>query len=229
MSRINWDAVGQREYETGIDHGVLYLQDTTGAYPKAEAWNGLTAVNETPSGAEANPVYADNMKYLTLYSAEDLGVTIECITYPELFEQCDGTAEVVKGVAVHQQSRKPFGLCYRTLVGNDVNAQDHGYKLHLLYGAMASPSERAYNTVNESPETITFSYTVSTTPASIKTKIDGKELKPTALLTIDSTKAAPDKLKALEDVLYGTDGDSATEARLPLPDEVFEILGYVAG
>lgn len=214
MSRIVWDATGERLYETGVDRGVLYPQ-VTGAYPKGVAWNGLTNVTESPSGAEATPLYADNIKYLNLYSAEEFGATIEAYMYPEEFEACDGSASIAKGVTVGQQTRQAFGLCYRTVVGNDTEGEAHGYKLHLIYGAVASPSEKAYGTINDSPEAITFSWEVTTTPVNVT------GMKPTACVIIDSTKADPEKLSALEDILYGKD---ETEARLPLPDEIKTLM-----
>ena len=214
MSRIVWDATGERLYETGVDRGVLYPQ-VTGAYPKGVAWNGLTNVTESPSGAEATPLYADNIKYLNLYSAEEFGATIEAYMYPEEFEACDGSASIANGVTVGQQTRQAFGLCYRTVVGNDTEGEAHGYKLHLIYGAVASPSEKAYGTINDSPEAITFSWEVTTTPVNVT------GMKPTACVIIDSTKADPEKLSALEDILYGKD---ETEARLPLPDEIKTLM-----
>ena len=227
MSKIKWDETGKRFYETGVDHAVLYPIDANGAYSKGVAWNGITAITESPSGAEANPLYADNIKYLNLVAAEDFGATIEAYTYPDEWAACDGSAEIAEGVMIGQQSRKTFGLCHRTKLGNDVDGQDHGYKLHLIYGALAAPSERGYQTVNDSPEAITFSWTVTTTP------VDVPGFKPTAILMIDSTKTDATKLKALEDILYGTDGTgtegedgyvAATEARLPLPAEIIELL-----
>lgn len=206
-----WDATGDRLYETGVRKGVLYPQSANGTYPKGVAWNGLTAVTESPSGAEANAIYADDMKYLNLYSAEEFGATIEAYTYPDEFAECDGSAELAKGVVIGQQKRTAFGLCYRTVLGNDVQNDAYGYKLHIIYGAMASPSEKAYNTVNDSPEAITFSWEITTTPVNVP------NMKPTASLTIDSTKADPTKLAALEAVLYGSE---TVEPRLPLPDEI---------
>lgn len=211
MAKLEWDKSGQRIYETGVKMGVLYVQDSSGAYPKGVAWNGLTAVNETPSGAEATPLYADDIKYLNLRSAEEFGATIEAYTYPAEFEQCDGSAEIAEGVVVGQQARATFGLCYRTVIGNDVNGNEHGYKLHLIYGATAAPSEKAYATINDSPEAITFSWEISCTP------VDVPGLKPTACITIDSTKVDDEKLQQLEAKLYG--GDSG-EAQLPLPSEI---------
>ena len=219
MSRLVWDQTGERLYETGVKMGVLYPQ-VSGAYPKGVAWNGLTAVTESPSGAEATALYADDVKYLSLMSAEEFGATIEAYTYPDEFAQCDGSAEIADGVSIGQQKRKAFGLCYRTVLGNDTNNNDYGYKLHLIYGALAAPSEKAYATINDSPEAITFSWEVSTTPVSV----DG--FKPTASITIDSTKADPTKLKALEDILYGA---AETEARLPLPNEVATLMKKAAG
>ena len=215
MAKLVWDKTGERLYETGVSHGVLYVQDSTGAYPTGVAWNGLTAVTESPSGAEATPLYADDIKYLELRSAEEFGATIEAYTYPTEFEACDGSAELAKGVTIGQQDRKTFGLCYRTIVGNDVKKNDLGYKLHLIYGATASPSEKGYQTVNDSPEAITFSWEVTTTPINV----DG--FKPTSSLTIDSTKVDKSKLDALEAKLYGTE---SAEATLPTPDEVAAIF-----
>ena len=212
--KLLWDQVGERRYETGVDQGVLYIP-TNGVYSAGYAWNGLTAVNESPSGAEATPVYADNMKYLNLTSAEDFGGTIEALTYPSQFEQCDGTATPQPGVSVGQQERKPFGFSYRTRLGNDTVGDGLGYKIHLAYGAKASPTEKAYNTVNETPEATPFSWEFSTTPVAIT------GLKPSAILTIDSTKFTAANLQALEDAIYGTAG---TEPRLPLPDEVIAMF-----
>jgi hypothetical protein len=219
MAPLTWDQVGQRLYETGVDHGVLYLPDEAGNYEDGVAWNGLTTVTESPSGAESNPQYADNIKYLNLVSAEEFGATIEAFTYPDEFGQCDGTLSPVPGIAVGQQSRKQFGLCYRTRVGNDLDGTDHGYKLHLLYGALAAPSEKAYGTINDSPEAITFSWEVSTTPV----QVDGATgtYKSTALLTIDSTQVDAATLAELETILYG---DDAVDPRLPLPSEVIAMF-----
>lgn len=219
MSKLVWDQTGQRTYETGVKQGVLYPQ-ATGAtgdlYPKGVAWNGLTAVTESPSGAESNPLYADDIKYLNLLSAEEFGATVEAYTYPEEFAQCDGSAELAPGVMIGQQPRKPFGLSYKTTIGNDTEGNDYGYKLHIIYGAMAAPSEKGYATINDSPEAITFSWELTTTPVSVN------GFKPTATVTIDSTKTDSDKLKALEDILYGTED---AEARLPLPDEIATLIG----
>ena len=217
MSKLVWDKTGERYYETGVKNGVLYIP-TEGVYSKGVAWNGLTAVTESPSGAEATALYADDMKYLSLYSAEEFGATIEAYTYPDEFAQCDGSAELAKGVSIGQQTRKTFGLCYRTTVGNDTDGNDYGYKLHMIYGCMASPSEKAYATINDSPDAITFSWEVTTTPVSVA------GFKPTASITIDSTKADPTKLAALEDILYGKDGEPGSEARLPLPDEIKTLM-----
>ena len=215
MAKIVWDQSGQRLYETGVKMGVLYVQDSSGTYPKGVAWNGLTAVNESPSGAEATPLYADDIKYLNLRSAEDFGATIEAYTYPEEFEKCDGSAELAPGVKIGQQARNAFGLCYRTVVGNDIAGNDFGYKLHIIYGATAAPSEKSYSTINDSPEAITFSWEVNCTPV----EIDG--FKPTASLIIDSTKVDAEKLAALEAKLYG--GESS-EAMLPLPSEIAQMF-----
>ena len=215
MSKIVWDKTGERFYETGVDHAVLYPISAAGLYNKGVPWNGITAITESPSGAEPNNLYADNIKYLVLVGAEDFGLTIEAYTYPDEWEECDGSAEIAPGVIAGQQNRKVFGLSYRTKLGNDVDGQDHGYKLHLVYGGLASPSERGYQTVNDSPEPINPSWEVTTTP------VDVPDFKPTARLIITSTKADPAKLKALEDILYGTDTE---EPRLPLPEEVIELL-----
>ena len=215
MSKIVWDQTGERLYETGVKRGVLYVQDSGGTYPKGVAWNGLTAVTESPSGAEATPLYADDIKYLNLISTEELGGTIEAYTYPDEFAECDGSASIATGVYIGQQSRKTFGMCYTTTVGNDVDSNAHGYKLHLIYGALASPSEKAYSTINDSPEAITFSWEFSTTPVNVT------GFKPTANIVIDSTKATPEKLAALEKILYG---DTEVEPRLPLPDEVAQVM-----
>lgn len=222
MSKIVWDETGKRTYETGVDHGVLYPQ-VSGAYPKGVAWNGLTSVNESPSGAEANPQYADNIKYLNLVSAEDFGATIEAFTYPDEWAECDGSAVLTPGVSIGQQTRKTFGLCYRTVLGNDTDGQDHGYKLHLVYNALAKPSEKNYQTVNDSPEAISFSWEITTTPVAIT------DHKPAACITIDSTKVDETKLAALETLLYGKDPTTAeandgVDPKLPLPAEVIALL-----
>lgn len=205
MSKLVWDAIGERYYETGVDHGVLYPVEN-GQYPRGYAWNGLTNISESPSGAEQSPLYADNIKYLTLTSAEEFGLTIEAYTYPDEWEACDGTGTLASGVKIGQQGRKKFGLSYRTKLGNDTDGDTHGYKLHLVYGCSASPSERSYATVNDSPEAITFSWEVTTTPITL----DGYN--PIALITIDSTQVDQEKLAALEAILYGTDatGGSST-------------------
>lgn len=217
MAKLVWDKTGDRLYETGVKNGVLYIP-TAGVYSKGVAWNGLTAVTESPSGAEATALYADDTKYLSLMSAEEFGATIEAYTYPDEFAACDGSAELADGVMIGQQKRSTFGLCYKTTIGNDTEGNDHGYKLHIIYGALAKPSERAYATINDSPEAITFSWEITTTPVNVT------GAKPTASLVIDSTKADPSKLAALEDILYGKDGDSATEPRLPLPDEIKTLM-----
>lgn len=216
MSKLTWDVVGERFYETGLDHGVLYVMQD-GAYPEGVAWNGLSSVSENPSGAESNPIYADNIKYLNLISAEDFGATVEAYTYPPEFEECDGSAQPAKGVFVTQQNRKMFGLVYRTKVGNDVDGQDHGYKLHLVYGCQASPSQKNRQTINESPEAIAFSWEIATTPVNVA------GYKPTAHLIIDSTKTAEDKLTALEAKLFGGEGPE-DKPQLPLPDEVIQMM-----
>ena len=215
MAKLVWDESGKRVYETGVRNGVLYVQGESGTYEKGVAWNGLTAVTESPSGAEPTALYADDIKYLELFSAEEFGATIEAYTYPEEFEACDGSASLGKGVTIGEQDRKAFGLCYRTIVGNDVKGNENGYKLHLIYGAKAKPSEKAYATVNDSPEAVTFSWEVTTTPVNVA------GFKPTASVTIDSTKIQPEKLKLIEDKLYGT---ASEEATLPLPDEIKQII-----
>lgn len=220
MSRLTWDNNGERLYETGVKQGVLYPIQTDGKYSKGVAWNGLTAVTESPSGAEATALYADDIKYLNLISNEEFGATIEAYTYPDEFAECDGSASLVDGVTLGQQKRKTFGLCYRTSLGNDVDGNDYGYKLHLVYGCLAAPSEKAYATINDSPEAITFSWEISTTPVNVA------GFKPTSQITIDSTKADKTKLTALEDILYGKDGETTEGAgpRLPLPDEIKTLM-----
>ena len=223
MSAIVWDKTGERIYESGVDHGVLYPQDDTGAYAGGVAWNGLIGITESPSGAESNPQYADNNKYLDLMSAAEFGATIEAYKYPVEFEECDGTAEVAPGVTIGQQNRKTFGMSYRTKVGNDVAGQDYGYKLHLFWGAKASPSEKNFQTINDSPEATTFSWEVTTTPV-VLTTINPKTKKvynPTASMVVNSTKVDATKLAALEKILYG---DTESEPRLPTPDEVIAIF-----
>ena len=215
MAKLVWDATGERKYETGVRNGVLYVMGEGGTYPKGVAWNGLTAVTESPSGAEATALYADDTKYLNLISAEEFGATIEAYTYPDEFAECDGSATLAAGVTIGQQPRKTFGMSYRTVYGNDVNNESYGYKLHLIYGAVAAPSEKAYATINDSPEAITFSWEVKTTPVNVTGH------KPTASLTIDSTKVDQAKLAKIEEILYGTE---SVEARLPLPDEIIQIL-----
>lgn len=216
MAALAWDTTGQRFFELGVDHGVLYpFNSTSSTYPKGVAWNGLTSVNESPDGAEPNDMWADNMKYATIRSTETFGGTIEAYTYPDEFELCDGSASIATGVTIGQQNRSAFGLSYRTRIGNDVN-DELGYKLHLVYGATASPSEKSYETINDSPDAITFSWEFDTTPVAVK------GYKPTSLITIDSTKADPTALASLLVILYGGEN---TEARLPLPDEVAELMG----
>lgn len=215
MAKLVWDNTGDRLYETGVKNGVLYPIGEGGTYPKGVAWNGLTAVTESPSGAEATPLYADDIKYLNLISNEEFGATIEAYTYPDEFAECDGSASIATGVNIGQQSRKTFGLSYKTTLGNDVDGNAYGYKLHLIYGALAAPSEKSYATINDSPEAITFSWELSTTPVNVA------GFKPTACVTIDSTKADAEKLAALEKILYG---DESNEARLPLPDEIAELM-----
>ena len=214
MSKLVWDETGKRFYETGVKQCVLYPQ-VSGAYPKGVAWNGITAVSESSSGAEPTPLYADDIKYLNLMSNEEFGATIEAYTYPDEFAECDGSASIATGVSIGQQARKPFGLCYRTVLGNDTENNDYGYKLHLIYGCQAAPSEKAYATINDSPEAITFSWEVTTTPVNVT------GFKPTASVTIESTKVDKDKLAALEAILYGSESE---EPRLPLPDEIATLM-----
>lgn len=218
MAVITWDETGKRFYETGVDHGVLYPISEAGKYTPGVAWNGLTALTETPEGAEIEDLYADNIKYLSLLSAETFGGTIEAYTYPDEFMECDGSKELSAGVVAYQQTRKTFGLCYRTVLGNDVDGNDKGYKLHLIYGCKASVSERAYSTINDSPEAITFSWEFKSTPVTVSKA----GFKPTSCIIIDSTKVAKDKMTLLENKLYG---DVSTEPELPLPDEVLSIIG----
>lgn len=218
MSKIVWDAIGEHTFETGVRNGVLYLKGVEGTYNTGVAWNGLTSVSESPEGAEATDLYADDVKYLTLMSAENFKATIEAYTYPVEFEECDGSATIAKGVVIGQQPRKPFGLCYRTAIGNDTDGNEHGYKLHIVYGCQASPSEKQYSTINDSPEAITFSWEVNTTPVNVNGK------KPTATLIIDSTKADKAKLTALEAILYGSEEQ---EPRLPMPDEIAALMTTV--
>jgi hypothetical protein len=220
MAEIQWDNAGEREFETGVDHGVLYEPDNTGAFETGVAWNGLTTVTESPSGAESNPQYADNMKYLNLKSAEEFGATVEAFTYPDEFGKYNGEAEPAPGVAVGQQRRGTFGLSYRTLKGNDLEGTDFGYKLHLVWNCDAAPSEKAYATVNDSPEAITFSWELTTTKVAIG-EIAGKKYNPAASMTIDSTKVDPDALATLEGILYGSETD---EPRLPFPREVIQLF-----
>ena len=219
MSKLVWDAIGERYYETGVKKGVLYVMDA-GKYGAGVAWNGLTAVTESPSGAEATPLYADDIKYLNLISNEEFGGTIEAYTYPDEFKACNGEAELVAGVVLGQQARKSFGFCYRTVLGNDVDENEHGYKLHLVYNAKAAVSEKAYATINDSPEAITFSWEFTTTPV----EVEG--FKPTSIVTIDSTKVTPEKMALLEAKLYGSESEEPT---LPLPSEIVTLLGEAAG
>ena len=219
MAKLVWDAVGTRYYETGVKQGVIYELTPEGAYTNGEAWSGLTSVSESPSGADETALWADDIKYLSLRASEEFGASIEAYTYPDLLARCDGTAELVSGVVIGQQTRKPFGFCFRSTLGNDVKSNDYGYKLHLIYNATVSPSESSYSTINDSPEANTFSWEMTTTPVAVT------GFKPTSRIVIDSTKfvteAQKDKLKAFEDVLYGTDEETP---RMPLPDEVKTLL-----
>ena len=221
--KLVWDAAGEHIYETGLKNGVLYPINENGVYSPGVAWNGLSSVSESPSGAEANAIYADDIKYLNLYSVEEFGATIEAYTYPDEWAECDGSANLANGVILGQQDRKTFGLCYRTVIGNDIDGDAHGYKLHLIYGCKASPSERQYQTINDSPEAITFSWEITTIPVNV-----GSGYKPVSCITIDSTKADATKLATLKQILYGTPAEgqtAAVEARLPLPDEIATIFG----
>ena len=223
MSKLVWDKTGERTYETGVKNGVLYLKGSDGTYSNGVAWNGLTAVTESPSGAEPTPLYADDIKYLNLLSTEEFAATVEAYTYPDEFAECDGSASLTDGVIIGQQTRKQFGMCYKTTLGNDVDGNGYGYKLHMIYGCLAAPSEKAYATINDSPEAITFSWEVSTTPVNVS------DHKPTATLTIDSTKVDSSKLAALEVILYGKDpttsgGQDGVNPRLPLPDEIATLM-----
>lgn len=223
MARLTWDNTGERLYETGVRNGVLYVVDAQGTYSSGVAWNGLISVTESPSGAEATALYADDIKYLNLISAEEFGATIEAYTYPDEFMECDGSVEIATGAVIGQQNRKMFGLCYRTVLGNDVDGNDHGYKLHIIYGAQASPSDKEYGTIDDSPDAITFSWEITTTPVYVLDS-NGNPVagyKPTATVTIDSTKVDATKLTALEAVLYGGEN---TNARLPLPAELITLL-----
>ena len=222
--KLKWDQTGERLYETGVKNGVLYPLSSEGTYTGGVAWNGLTAVTESPSGAEATPLYADDIKYLNLFSTEEFGATVEAYTYPDEFAECDGSKSIANGVFIGQQPRKTFGMCYRTALGNDTEGSDHGYKLHIIYGAKAAPTEKAYATINDSPEAITFSWELSTTPVNVT------GFKPTASVVIDSTKCNAEKLASLEEILYGKDpttvgGEDGTEPRLPLPDEIKPLIG----
>ena len=215
MAELKWDNPGERYYETGVKNCILYVQDAEGNYPKGVAWNGITAITESPSGAESTPLYADDTKYLNLISNEEFGATIEAYTYPDEFAECDGTAELAEGIKLGQQPRKQFGLCYLTTLGNDLKKNDYGYKLHLVYGCMAAPSEKGYATINDSPEAITFSWEVSTTP------VDVPGFKPTAHIEIDSTKVKPEDLAKIKAKLWGS---ATEEATLPLPNEIKTLI-----
>lgn len=226
MSKLVWDQIGEHFFETGVDHGVLYKLDAQGAYTNAFPWNGLTAVNENPTGAEGNAQYADNIKYLNLISAEEWEGTIEAFTYPDEFAECDGSKSLLQGMEIGQQPRKMFGFAYRTLIGNDVAGQDLGYKIHVVYGCNASPSQKNYQTVNDSPEAIALSWDVKTTPVPVT------DSKPTATLVFDSTKLTANQMKAVKDTLYGVDADpehqiEASDGWLPLPDKWVEILSAI--
>lgn len=228
-AKIIWDKVGERLYETGCDQGVLYPMGDNGSYEAGVAWNGLIKVTENPSGAEASPIYADNIKYVNLISNEEFGATIEAYMYPDEFAECDGSVEIMPGMFAGQQARKTFGLSYRTVLGNDSELNDHGYKIHLVYGCLAAPSSKDYNTVSDSPDAATLSWEVSTTPVAINSVVDGKKLKNTATLTFDSTKFSDEFMTQLEDILYGKDptstgGVDGVAPRLPLPDEIIELF-----
>ena len=229
MSKIKWDQTSEKKFETGVDHGVLYPQASGGAYPKGVAWNGLTGVNQSPSGADDNDFYADNILYGSLRGAERFGGGITAYMAPDEWAACDGSVEVVPGVFAGQQNRQRFGLCYRTLIGNDTEGTEHGYKIHLVYNASASPSDRDYETMNENPDMMELSWDFTTLPVAVETldPVSNKPLRPMSHLEIDSTKLTAEKLTAIETILYGTDGSGGsegTDARLPLPDEVFQLL-----
>lgn len=215
MAKLVFNNVGERLFETGVKNGVLYVMGDEGTYEKGVVWNGLTAVTESPSGADTTPLYADDVKYVVIYAAEEFGATVEAFTYPEEFEQCDGSAAISEGVTIGQQSRKSFGMCYKTSVGNDVQGQDFGYKIHIIYGAKAAPSEKSYSTINDSPEAVTFSWELSTVPVPVE------GFNPTATMVIDSTRVPKEKMKKIEDKLYGTESEEAT---LPLPNELLALL-----
>ena len=215
MAKLVFNNVGERLFETGVKNGVLYVMGEDGAYENGVVWNGLTAVTESPSGAETTPLYADDVKYVVIYAAEEFGATVEAYTYPEEFEQCDGSASISEGITIGQQTRKSFGMCYKTSVGNDVQGQDFGYKIHIIYGAKAAPSEKSYSTINDSPEAVTFSWELSTVPVPVE------GFNPTATMVIDSTRVPSEKMKLIEDKLYGTEAEEAT---LPLPNELLALL-----
>ena len=215
MAKLVFNNVGERLFETGVKNGVLYVMGEDGAYENGVVWNGLTAVTESPSGAETTPLYADDVKYVVIYAAEEFGATVEAYTYPEEFEQCDGSASISEGITIGQQTRKSFGMCYKTSVGNDVQGQDFGYKIHIIYGAKAAPSEKSYSTINDSPEAVTFSWELSTVPVPVE------GFNPTATMVIDSTRVPSEKMKLIEDKLYGTESEEAT---LPLPNELLALL-----
>ena len=215
MAKLIFNNVGERLFETGVKNGVLYVMGDDGAYGNGVVWNGLTAVTESPSGAETTPLYADDVKYVVIYAAEEFGATVEAYTYPEEFEQCDGSAAISEGITIGQQTRKSFGMCYKTSVGNDVQGQDYGYKIHIIYGAKAAPSEKSYSTINDSPEAVTFSWELSTVPV----PVEGHN--PTATMVIDSTRVPAEKMALIEAKLYGSE---EAEATLPLPNEILELI-----
>ena len=215
MAKLIFNNVGERLFETGVKNGVLYVMGDDGAYENGVVWNGLTAVTESPSGAETTPLYADDVKYVVIYAAEEFGATVEAYTYPEEFEQCDGSAAISDGITIGQQTRKSFGMCYKTSVGNDVQGQDYGYKIHIIYGAKAAPSEKSYSTINDSPEAVTFSWELSTVPV----PVEGHN--PTATMVIDSTRVPAEKMALIEAKLYGSE---EAEATLPLPNEILELI-----
>ena len=215
MAKLVFNNVGERLFETGVKNGVLYVMGDDGAYENGVVWNGLTAVTESPSGAETTPLYADDVKYVVIYAAEEFGATVEAYTYPEEFEQCDGSAAISEGITIGQQTRKSFGMCYKTSVGNDVQGQDYGYKIHIIYGAKAAPSEKSYSTINDSPEAVTFSWELSTVPV----PVEGHN--PTATMVIDSTRVPAEKMALIEAKLYGSE---EAEATLPLPNEILELI-----
>lgn len=223
--RITWDDIGKKTYETGVKKGVLYKTDSTGAYTKGVAWNGLSSVDENPTGAESTEIYADDIKYLDIIGVEKFEATIGAYSYPDEFGECDGSKELLPGIFIGQQNRVPFAFSYVTTYGNDVKLNEYGYKLHIIYGAKATPSQKTYNSINENPDAINFSWSIKSTPVPVTVKVDEQELKPTSCIVLDSTKVSKDIMKKIEDILYGTED---TDPKLPLPDEIFTLAGGTA-